>query len=84
MVEMNDSATWRLLYDNEGIIKTKIDYDAVTGLAKYIGSAPRGAATSSKLWRIQYFAYDANGSCTDILWSTSFVKWDDRTTVTYA
>lgn len=57
-------------------------------VARYVGWAKPGSATSDPKWRITRFTYDANDNVTSQDWAEgsndhSYV-WDDRATYTYS
>ncbi len=65
---------------------TKIEYDA-SGKALYMGQAQPGSPSSSPLWQIKKFLYDASGNVTTITFdnsSNTYDKvWDNRGSYTY-
>lgn len=57
------------------------DYSGGTSVV-YAGYAPRGLATSSTGWLLQFFQYDGNGNVTSR--TISYDSWDNRTGASYS
>lgn len=60
--------------------------DEVDANTTYVGSAPRGSATSDDSWQIKKIV--ANGTVTSVTWADGTDRmekiWDDRLTYTYS